>query len=99
MDSASRVFILTTDIGRATQLNRSSRICAVCHRGQVLTSQALRELVPKLPAGSSARDLGLPRLRDLAEPEHLWQLDHQDFPVHEFPPPRSLDTRPNNLVI
>ncbi|MCH7472840.1 adenylate/guanylate cyclase domain-containing protein, partial [bacterium] len=57
-------------------------------------------------AGTAARptngftliDLGEHRLRDLAEPEHLFQLDHPDFALHEFPPLVTLGNRPNNLV-
>ena len=49
-----------------------------------------------LPAGAELRDLGEHRLRDLLEPEHVYQLLHPDLPA-TFPPLNSLDTRPHNL--
>ena len=43
-------------------------------------------------------DLGVHRLKDLARPEHVWQLAHADLRA-EFPPLRSLDAVPNNLPV
>jgi len=83
--------------GRA--LNRCSRICQVCHPGQVLISGAVRMFVDELPEGARALDLGVFLLRDLGEPEQLYQLDHPKFALHEFPPLPTLDYRPNNLVV
>jgi len=42
------------------------------------------------------RDLGDHRLKDLPRPERLWQVTVPGLPS-EFPVPRSLDARPNNL--
>ena len=45
---------------------RAARICAAGHGGQVLLSQATRELVEdELPTGVAVRDLGEHRLKDL----------------------------------
>jgi predicted ATPase len=55
--------------------------------------QLVRE---QLPAGVSLRDLGEHRLRDLLEPERVFQVVHPDLPV-DFPPLASLDARPHNL--
>jgi predicted ATPase/class 3 adenylate cyclase len=78
-------------------INRTARIAAVAHGGQVLVSETTRALIAdSLPAGVTLRDLGLNRLKDLRAPEHLSQLvipGSQDT----FPPLRSLDARPNNL--
>ena len=41
-------------------------------------------------------DIGPHRLKDLANPERLYQLAVEGLPS-KFPPPRSLDARPNNL--
>ncbi len=41
-------------------------------------------------------DLGEHRLKDLARPEHVYQLIDADIP-HEFPALRSLDAHPHNL--
>lgn len=78
-------------------VHRAARICSVGHGGQVLLSQATRELVVNdLPQGTSLRDLGVCRLKDLALPEHLYQLVLPSLP-HDFPPLKSLDLLPNNL--
>ncbi len=80
-----------------TAVNRAARIMAVGHGGQVLLSGAAAALVDEtLPSGSSLLDLGIHRLKDLTEPEHLYQLSHPDV-GGTFPPLASLDARPNNL--
>jgi predicted ATPase len=56
-------------------VHRGARICAAGHGGQVLLSQSTRELVEV-----DARDLGEHRLKDLLEPQRLFQLGAQDFP-------------------
>jgi predicted ATPase/class 3 adenylate cyclase len=56
-------------------VNRAARIAAAARGGQVLLSDATRALTQdSLPAGASLRDLGEHKLRDLARPEHLFQL-------------------------
>ncbi|HEV8420592.1 MAG TPA: adenylate/guanylate cyclase domain-containing protein [Actinomycetota bacterium] len=80
-------------------VHRAARIAAAGHGGQVLISDATRALVePDLTPDLALRDLGPHRLKDLAHPEHLFQLVVQGLPS-EFPPPRSLDARPNNLPL
>ncbi|HLL49890.1 MAG TPA: adenylate/guanylate cyclase domain-containing protein, partial [Thermomicrobiales bacterium] len=78
-------------------LNRLSRLLAAGSGGQVLVSQAVQQLARRaLPAGAELRDLGHHRLRDLLDPERVFQLVHPDLPA-SFPPLRSLEGRPNNL--
>ena len=78
-------------------INRTARIAAVAHGGQVLLSDATRALVAAgLPEAVSLRDLGAHRLKDLRQPERLAQLVIDGLP-DTFPPLRSLDARPNNL--
>ena len=78
-------------------LNRAARIMAAAHGGQVLLSQAVATLVAEsLPAGVALRDLGLVRLRDLASPQHLYQVLHPRL-RQDFPALRSLAATPNNL--
>jgi predicted ATPase/class 3 adenylate cyclase len=78
-------------------VNRAARIAQAAHGGQVLLSGATRGLVEHaLPAGASLRDLGEHRLKDIAHPEHLHDLVLEGLPA-DFPPPRTLDARPNNL--
>src|SRR5215218_7260840 len=66
-------------------VHRAARICAAGHGGQVLVSQTTRELLRDDPLeGVSLRDLGEHRLKDLDEPERLYQLLapglREDFP-------------------
>jgi predicted ATPase/class 3 adenylate cyclase len=63
-------------------VHRAARIAAAGHGGQILVSQATRDLA----GADRLRDLGLHRLKDLAAPERLYQLDDD-----EFPPVRSVD--------
>ena len=78
-------------------LNRVARMLAAAHGGQVLLSLPVEELVrDHLAPGVLLRDLGERRLRDLARPEHLFQLALAGLPT-EFPPLRTLEVTPNNL--
>jgi predicted ATPase/class 3 adenylate cyclase len=78
-------------------VNRTARIMAAGHGGQILLSGATAGLVePRLPADVSLRDLGEHRLKDLGRPERLLQLAGAHLPS-DFPPLATLDRRPNNL--
>ena len=78
-------------------VHRASRISAAGHGGQILVSEAARALLgPTLPDGVSLLDLGDHHLKDLAEPERLYQVV-ADGLRSDFPPVRSLDNLPNNL--
>ncbi len=80
-------------------VHRAARIAAAGHGGQVLISELTQTLAAaSLPAGVGLRDLGPHRLKDLAEPEHLYQLDI-DGQTMDFPPLRSLSAWPNNLPV
>jgi predicted ATPase/class 3 adenylate cyclase len=58
-------------------VHRVARITAAGHGGQVLISQATREL---LDSEVDLRDLGEHRLKDLPLPTRLFQLGHEEFP-------------------
>lgn len=78
-------------------VHRAARIAAVAHGGQVLASGATRMLAgSELPAGVTLRDLGDHRLKDLAQPERIFQLIIDGCP-DAFPALRTLDRTPNNL--
>jgi predicted ATPase/class 3 adenylate cyclase len=78
-------------------VHRAARIADAAHGGQVIVSDATRGLVEHaLPAGVSLRDLGPHHLRGIADPERLHQLVVEGLRA-DFPPPRTLDARPNNL--
>ncbi|TMH54013.1 MAG: adenylate/guanylate cyclase domain-containing protein [Betaproteobacteria bacterium] len=82
-----------------TAVNRAARIMSTAHGGQVLLSQAVAVLVDeRLPPGVTLRDLGSLRLRDLASPEHVYQLVHPQL-RQDFPALRSLEATPNNLPL
>jgi len=70
-------------------VNRAARLMAVAHGGQIVMSGAtaaiVRSAVPLVHLGSH-------RLRDLSDPEDVWQVG-----TDVFPPLRSLDAIPGNL--
>jgi len=77
-------------------VHRAARIAATGHGGQVLLSSTTAQLVRHgLGDGLALRDLGPHRLKDLARPERIFQLDVHGLPA-DFPPIRSLET-PTNL--
>jgi predicted ATPase/class 3 adenylate cyclase len=83
----------------APGLNRLARLLTAGHGGQVLLSLATQDLARDgLPPGAGLRDLGEHPLRDLYRPERVFQLLHPDIPT-DFPPIRTLATRPNNLPL
>src|SRR5215469_8774120 len=56
-------------------VHRAARIAAAAHGGQVLLSEAARQLVgSQLPAGVSVLDLGWHWLKDFEAPERIYQL-------------------------
>ena len=80
-------------------VHRAARIAAIAHGGQVLASGATRMLAGSdLPSGVALRDLGDHRLKDLAQPERIFQLIIDGCP-NEFPALRTLDRTPNNLPL
>ena len=80
-------------------VNRVARLLSAAHGGQVLLSLPTQELVrDQLPAGTSLRDLGEHRLKDLFRPERVFQLLAPELPS-EFPPLRTLDAYRNNLPL
>ena len=67
-------------------VHRAARIADAAHGGQILLSEATRALVPH----TRVRALGEHRLKDLPEPQPLYQLLVEGASA-EFPPPRSLE--------
>src|SRR6266540_4315984 len=70
---------------------RAARIGGAAHGGQVLLSQATRDL-----AEADTRDLGEHRLKDLTQPQRLHQLVAERLET-DFPSLRTLENRPTNL--
>ncbi|MGH7549584.1 MAG: adenylate/guanylate cyclase domain-containing protein, partial [Gemmatimonadota bacterium] len=78
-------------------INRVARILSAGHGGQILLSQAVERLVSeRFPEGVALRDLGERSLKDLTQPERIFQLVSEGLPV-DFPPLNTLDIRPHNL--
>ncbi len=72
-------------------VHRAARIGGAAHGGQVLLSQATRDL-----AEADTRDLGEHRLKDLTQPQRLHQLVAERLET-DFPSLRTLENRPTNL--
>src|SRR5215211_2626477 len=80
-------------------VNRVARLMSAAHGGQVLLSLPAQELVrDQLPGGTTLRDLGEHRLKDLFRPERIFQLLAPELPS-EFPPLRTLEAYRNNLPL
>jgi class 3 adenylate cyclase len=91
--------ILGGDNYLGLDVHRAARIAAAGHGGQVLISAATRGLVSNaLPQGVALRDLGRHRLKDIALPEHLYDLVIEGLPA-DFPPPRTQRARPATLPV
>jgi hypothetical protein len=56
-------------------VNTTARLEAAAHGGQVLLTDSVRQASEVL-----ATDLGVHRLRDVAEPVQVWQLGEEVFP-------------------
>lgn len=62
-------------------LNRVARVLSAAHGGQVLLTRSAYELVQdRLPPEIELRDLGVHHLKDLLQPEHIYQVAARDLP-------------------
>jgi predicted ATPase/class 3 adenylate cyclase len=83
----------------SSALNRLARLLAAGAGGQILLTEATRQLVRDLSSVElplQLIDLGEHRLRDLNEVEHVFQLVAPGLPT-DFPPLKSLDRQIHNL--
>jgi predicted ATPase/class 3 adenylate cyclase len=74
-------------------VHRAARVMAAGHGGQILVSNAARR---QLDDAWPLADLGEHRLKDLLQPERLFQLNVPGL-RSEFPPVKTLGNRPTNL--
>jgi predicted ATPase/class 3 adenylate cyclase len=74
-------------------VHRAARVMGAGHGGQVLLSQSTRN---QLGDDLHLLDLGEHSLKDLLQPEHLFQLVIEGLPS-EFPALKTLGNRPTNL--
>jgi predicted ATPase/class 3 adenylate cyclase len=80
-------------------VHKAKRIADAGHGGQILMSRTTRDLVAgHLPHGARVTDLGPHRLKDIADPEHLFQLAADDLQA-EFPLLRTLGRAQDNLPV
>jgi len=78
-------------------VHRAARIADSAHGGQIVLSEPTAVLVERqLPARVHLKDLGKHRLKDLSEPEAIFQVLDEGL-QSEFPILRTLDAIPNNL--
>lgn len=78
-------------------VHRAARICSAGYGGQILISERTHALLDDALLGDlMLRDLGEHRLKDLARPEHIFQIDIPGHPA-EFPPLKTLDVQTTNL--
>jgi predicted ATPase/class 3 adenylate cyclase len=77
------------------EVHRAARICAVAHGGQVVVSGRTHACVDEHTA---LCDLGLHRLKDLAEPVRLYQVGDAEFPPLRSLNATNLPVQPNALV-
>jgi YVTN family beta-propeller protein len=84
-------------------VHRAARICAAGHGGQVLLSQTTRELLRDDPTPDvPVRDLGEHQLKDMDEPERIYQLVvpglREDFPPLKTTAPPPFEGREGELA-
>ncbi|HVE91551.1 MAG TPA: adenylate/guanylate cyclase domain-containing protein [Actinomycetota bacterium] len=80
-------------------VNQAARVSAAAHGGQILVSETTRALAGHdLPEDVTLGDLGPHMLKDLARPERLYQVCHPGL-QREFPPLKTLESRPHNLPV
>lgn len=80
-------------------LNRTARLVNAAHGGQILVSASTEALCHDLlPTGTSLKSLDEHRLKDLSQPQTVFQLSVEGL-SDEFPPILSLEGKPNNLPI
>lgn len=71
-------------------LNLASRMLLAGHGGQILCSEETAALLRRnLEAGIRLIDLGVYRLKDVAAPERLFQVDYPEMTKRVFPPLRA----------
>ena len=78
------------------EVNRAARIAATGNGGQILLSQSTKILGAGALSEDSVTDLGDHHFKGLEGAERVFQIGAPGLPV-EYPPIRSLDSRPHNL--
>lgn len=80
-------------------VSAAARVMDAAHGGQVLISEATRAVLePSVQRDIEFMDLGAHRLKDLGEPQHLYQVCAPGL-ERDFPPIRTLDAVDHNLPV
>jgi predicted ATPase/class 3 adenylate cyclase len=80
-------------------MSRVQRLMSAASGGQVLITLATQQLVREdLPEKVTLRDMGERCLKDMVQPEHVFQLVISNLPV-DFPPIKTLDAYRHNLPV
>lgn len=77
-------------------LNRAARIMSAGHGGQILLSSSTAQAVQGGLDYAVLDDLGIHHLKDLDDPEHVFEIRHPDLPSVGRPI-RTVDARRHNL--
>ena len=77
-------------------LNRTARLRAIAHAGQVICSEAVAVSAEPVLTDLRLVDVGIHRLKDLTAPEHVYQLAGDGLAA-DFPPLNSLNRATTNL--
>jgi predicted ATPase/class 3 adenylate cyclase len=78
------------------EVHRAARVASAAHGGQVLVSGTARALAGDPGAGITLRDLGEHRLKDVVDPERLYQAEAPGL-RSDFPAPRTVSAVTGNL--
>jgi predicted ATPase/class 3 adenylate cyclase/Tfp pilus assembly protein PilF len=87
--------LLTEEGYVGIDVHRAARIAAAGHGGQILISQATRNL---LDSTLGLGDLGEHRLKDLTTPERIYQLGHDEHPPLKSLNQTNLPVQPTPLI-
>lgn len=80
-------------------VHRAARLAHAAFGGQILVSEETAGLIKnELSIKADLSDLGIHRLKDIPSPERIYQLLIGGL-RSKFPPPKTLDTYPNNLPV
>lgn len=80
-------------------LNRAARLMSTAHGGQIIISGITYDMLRAYkPSEFQWRDMGHHRLKDLSQPEHIYQVVAAGLPT-DFPPLKTLDNRLTNLPV
>jgi predicted ATPase/class 3 adenylate cyclase len=87
--------VVSGNLYAGLDVHRAARLMSAGHGGQVLVSQATRDLAD---VGLELRDLGSHRLKDLSAPERIFQLGDGNFPALKSLNQSNLPLQPTALV-